>query len=191
MKTRSKIKIGFFAVLMLLTVALSAPRYFPALVLSVTIHELGHIFVARLRSIGVSEFKLGIFGAAIFPREQLFSYKDEIFLCLGGPAANLLSVAVCLLFKISPSSLFIMSSLALGALNMLPIKGFDGGRILSAFLNMHLSPKAAETVCRLISFIFLFSLWCISVYFLLRRAATLSLFVFSASVFIKIFVSDA
>lgn len=185
-----KLKIGFLAVLMLLTLALTSPRYFPALVCSVTLHELGHIIVAKLRGIGLSEMKLGIFGASLMPKNQFFSYADEILLCLGGPVMNFLSVAVCIALKLPSSSLFVMSSLALGILNLLPIHGFDGGRILRAFLLMRLSPRAAGILSKIISFIFVFTLWCVSVYLLLRRAATLSLFVFSASIFAKIFISD-
>lgn len=185
-----KYKVGFFAVLMLVTLIVTSPRYFPALICSVTIHELGHILAAKIKNIRLSELKLGILGASLFPKDQLFSYGDEIFLCLGGPLMNFVSVAVCIVLRVSPSSFFLMSSLALGTLNMLPIHGFDGGRILSAFLHMRLSPQNARRIAKVVSFVFLFSLWCVSVYFLLRRAATLSLFVFSVSVFVKIFISE-
>ena len=185
-----RLKVGFLAVFMLLALALSSPHYFPALICSVTLHELGHIIVARLRGIRLSEMKLGIFGASITPCDQLFSYADEILLCLGGPVMNFLSVAICISTGIGKSTLFIMSSLALGILNMLPIKGFDGGRILYAFLLILISPRTARALSNVISFIFIFTLWCFSVYLLLRRAATLTLFVFSASVFAKMFISD-
>lgn len=190
MKTKYKIKVGFFAVIMLLTLIITSPEYFPALVCSVTVHELGHILAAKIKGIKLSKLKLGILGASLFPKDQLFSYGNEIFLCLGGPLMNFISVAVCIVLKLSSSSFFLMSSLALGTLNMLPIHGFDGGRILSAFLHMRLSFQRAEQIAKIVSFVFLFSLWCLSVYFLLRRTATLSLFVFSASVFAKIFISE-
>ena len=186
-----KIKIGFFFVLMALAVLITSRQYFPALALSVTLHELGHIIAAKLRHIELTKFNLGILGATLFPKEQLFSYRDEIILCLGGPLVNFFSVIVCISFDIPKTSFFILSSLALGMLNMLPINDFDGGRIFSAFLHIHLSDHTAERVSRAVSFICLFSLWSISVYFIIRYGATLSLFVFSTSIFTKIFMSKS
>ena len=186
-----KIKIGFFFVLMSLTLLVTSRQYFPALALSVTLHELGHILAARLRGIRLSKFSLGILGATLFPKERFFSYVDEIFLCLGGPLMNFLSVIVCLSLHIPNTSFFVLSSLALGTLNMLPIHDFDGGRIFSAFLRLHTSDYTARLISRIVSFVCLFSLWCTSVYFILRYSATLSLFVFSASIFTKIFISEA
>lgn len=189
MKTKCKLKIGFFAVIMLLSLAVSAPHYFPALICSVTVHELGHIVMARILKIPMYELKLGIFGASLMPTNTLFSYTDEILLCLFGPLFNLISVpiAICV-FKISVSSVFVMSSLCLAFLNLLPISGFDGGRMLSALLHRLLSPRTAQIVSKFISFIFIFSLWCFSLYLILRIGASLTLFVFSVSVFAKIFL---
>ena len=187
---KCKLKIGFFAVLMLLTLAFTSAEYFPALVGSVSIHELGHIIAAKIRHIKLSEMKLSIFGASLHTQKQLFSYADEIILCIGGPLANLLSVVVCILIG-KTQSLFFMSSIALGTLNMFPIHGFDGGRILSAFLSIYFSPKTTVILCKIISFTILLIMWCVSVYFLLRSSATMTMFIFSIFMFGKIFISDS
>ena len=191
MRSKYKIKLSFFAILLFLSLAITAPHYFPALLCSVSLHELGHVIAAKIRKIRLLEFKLGILGAAIFPKNQLFSYKDEIILCLGGPVANFITAGFCVGFGMSPASFFIQSSLALGILNMLPVHSFDGGRILSALLHMCVSERTAGLLCKIVSFTVLFSLWCISVYLLLRRSATLSLFIFSASVFVKLFINKS
>ncbi len=189
MKSRFKFKIGFFTVIFLICLFICSPRYFPALCLSTAIHELGHIVMARLCKIPMCEFRLGIFGATLTPESSLFSYGNEIILCLGGPLFNFFTAAACMtLFKMPPGSLFIMSSLSLGMLNLFPVDGFDGGKILSALLCRILPLRTAALLCKLISFIFIFSLWCISVYLLIRVGASLSLFVFSVSLFAKIFV---
>ncbi len=186
---KCKLKIGFFAVLMLFILAVTSAEYFPALICSVFIHELGHIIAARIRHIKLSEMKLSIFGASIYAQDQLFSYSDEIFLCIGGPFANLLSAVVCISMG-KVHSLFLMSSIALGILNMFPIYGFDGGRILFAFLSMNFSPKTTVIISKVISFVVLLFMWCTSVYFLLRSGATMTMFVFSMFMFVKIFISD-
>ena len=78
-------------------------------------------------------------------------------------------------------------SLLLGLLNLLPIRSFDGGRMLSAAISAMLGEGAAEYVLRLTSFLFLFLLWAVSVFFLLRAGDGLSLFCFSMSLFSHFF----
>ena len=197
MKAKLKIKTGFFPLLLSLTLILTKPNYFPALFLSVFIHELGHLLGAKLCRVTIKELKLGIFGAGLSPKDALISYKKEIVLCLLGPLANFLSILIA--HMIIPRSLlaneffsnFLMSSLALGMLNLLPVESFDGGRILSSVLHMIFSVRLCEILCKLISFIFIFLLWSLSVYLLIKVGASLTLFVFSASTFAKIFIPDA
>ncbi len=191
MKTHCHLKIGFFAVLFVLCLCIYSPHYFPSLFFSVVIHESGHIIFAKLRKISLCEFKLGIFGAALTPRDSLFSYGDEIIMCIGGPLFNFLSAGMAAaLFSLPASNVFIMSSLALGTLNLLPIIGFDGGRIFAALFNMLLPCRVSMTIMKILSFAILFSLWCFSLYLLLRTASSLTMFIFSISLFVKIFIPD-
>ncbi len=189
MKSHMKFKIGFFALAFALCLFIFSPRYFLALITAITVHEAGHFAFARICKIQMHELRLGIFGATLTPSGSLFSYGDEILLCLGGPLFNLISVLLCVsVLHFSPSSFFVLSSFALGMLNLLPIEDLDGGRVLRALLLRIMPYGVARAVSKIISFIFIFSLWCISVYLLLRVGASLSLFVFSASLFAKIFV---
>jgi len=192
MKSTLRLKIGFFSILLSLTLILSRPAYFSALFLSVSLHELGHLVGARLCKIPIEEMKLGIFGAGITPKNSLYSYKQEIILCLFGPLANFLSAAAVSFFVSENEfiNLFYLSSLALGTINLLPIESFDGGRIFLSLLSLRLSPALSHAIVSVISFVFIFTLWCLSVYFLLRAATSLSLFVFSAFLFSKIFIKD-
>lgn len=189
MKNKLKIRLSFFAVLLMLSLIVSAPHYFPVLLLTVTLHELGHFTMAKIRKIPIGNMRLGIFGASITPSGMLFSYTDEIMLCLGGPLFNFASAIIAVrLFGISPTSLFVSSSVALGTVNMLPVAELDGGRILSAILHRFFSPNTVQTVTGVISFTFIFALWCMSLYILIRAGASLSVFVFSVALFAKIFI---
>ena len=191
MKTKCKIRVGFFVALMAVSVYISSPDYFPALICSVAIHEAGHIIAARAVGIRLTGLRLGIFGAALSVDDTLFSYKKEAILVAGGPAFNFLSVLLLKPLPIAAElNIFFSSSLALGFLNLLPVYGFDGGRIAAAVLSVFFLPRTTEKILKLLSFIIIFSLWCISVYLLMRVGASLSLFVFSSSLFCKIFVSE-
>ena len=191
MRSKCKVRVHLLSVILLLMLAALSPRYFPALLASVTVHELGHFIVAKARRIDMRELQLGIFGASLYPSEILFSYADEILLCAGGPALNFATAALAVhLLHFEPSSLFVMSSVSLGSLNLLPVSGFDGGRIALAALSIMLPERVARVIVRLLSFLVLFVLWCLSLYLILRRCASLSLFVFCLSVFAKIFLSE-
>ena len=191
MKLRCKISVGVLAIVMMITLSIASPHFFLPMICAVAIHELGHLILAKICKIQLRELKLGIFGAALSPQNYLYSYKKEILLCLGGPLSNFLSAfAISYFFNAEPLEYFNECSLALGILNLLPISGFDGGRIFSALLSIFFPPNTVQTVCKAISFALIFILWCFSVYLLIKISASLSLFTFSLSLFTKIFLPD-
>ena len=188
-----KIKINFFAVMLFLSMLISNGYYALLTFLCAALHESAHIIAAKARKIKLNDLNIGILGARLSMPHSICSYKDEIIICIAGPLINIFSVVIALLIK---SRLdfggdlyehFILSSLALGVLNLLPIKTFDGGRILFAFTSYLSSPKIAEGVLSVFSFVSLFVLWAISVYLILKTSSSLSLFVFSVSLFANFF----
>lgn len=188
-----KIKIGIAAAILLLSLIISPSLFSVAAMISAFFHELGHIFAARLLGVELKELKLGIFGAMITPNGKITSYGKEALLCIAGPAVNILTFLFLTFFPHKDNSFFqaiALSSLSLGALNLLPIKSFDGGRILEAALLRFLPIPAVSKIVDLLSFFLIFALWSLSVYLLLRLSLSLSLFIFSCSLFIKIFSSE-
>ncbi|MFB6266920.1 MAG: site-2 protease family protein [Halodesulfurarchaeum sp.] len=111
---------------------------------SVTVHELGHSWVALRYGISIESITLWILGgiAALgsIPRE----WNREFWIAIAGPIASLLVGAVCWLgVQVIPPSLpiarFVVGWLAitnvvLAAFNLLPAFPMDGGRILRAVL---------------------------------------------------------
>lgn len=165
--------------------------------LAAAFHECGHLLFAKRLHIPISELKLDLFGARISVSPGLISYKEEFFLAAAGPLFSFLLSFVldCPLLVhlgIDDFRFFVNlreSSLFLGILNLIPVKGFDGARMLSALLSSMLSPDFAEKVDRFLTGIFLILLWGISVYLLLMTGGGLSLFVFSLGLFFKVFLS--
>lgn len=187
-----KIKVSFFFLVMAVSLFLSHSYISLAAFVAAILHEIGHVVAARICDIPLKEMKLGIFGAAITPDSNLCSYKKEIFLAISGPLVNILSVLLCLRMTANTNSfisMFVVSSLFLGILNLLPIDDFDGGRILKCCLLLKLPPNRVAKICDLISFLLIFFLWIFSAYLLLRLSASLSLFTFSISLFCKTFIS--
>lgn len=186
-----KIKIGFFAAA--LTFALILTHSFEALAcfLSAFIHEFGHIAAARISNVRFREMRLSPFGASLVPLTNLGSFSNEIFICAAGPLINLLCALITLLTPLRSfefGQLFILSSFFLGILNLLPISSFDGGRILFCVIESLFSFKLAKGILCVSSFFLIFSLWTLSLYFLMKATSSLSLFVFSCSLFAKLFV---
>ena len=184
-----KIKFGFFPVLIVLSLFITDWVFALSALLAVTIHEMGHILAAKALNVSFNECKIGIYGAGLTPSNFNFSYKKEIFISMAGPLSNALSVVVVLpfynYFGYNFVMMFMFSSFILGCLNILPIRTFDGGRILYSVISTVLSESVAETLLNLTSSILIFIMWSVSVYMLITLTAGLSCFIFSISLDIQ------
>lgn len=182
--------------MLILSLLLSGAFYGIVPLFAALIHELGHIIAARLRGVRLGKMEIGVFGARISIENGIYSYADEIIVCAAGPLVNFISADIAaILMRLGAIdgdilSVFIISSLCLGAVNLLPIRSFDGGRIICAIISRISTPTAADICVKILSFISLFSLWCVSLYLLLRTSASLSLFIFSVSLFANIFLEQ-
>ena len=189
-----KVKVGFFAILLFSSIFITSPLFSFASLVAALLHELGHLIAAFFLRIPMKEFSVGLFGFGLTPKNSLYSYSNEILLCASGPISNLCfgTLSLWALRNFSPPFLlsFTFASFAFAFLNLLPIKSFDGGRLLRAILLLRLPLSFTETLLSLLSFLCIFSLWSLSVYLLLRMASSLSLFVFSISLFVRIFLSE-
>ena len=165
-----------------------------AFLISAAIHEFGHLMLAKIKKIKIDSLELSIFGASIKAQGLPCSYGDEALLALAGPAANFLSALLCIPLALWLDCEFLKAfcaaSVGLAIVNLLPIKSFDGGRVLSSILLQKSSQRTAHCVLEITSFLFLFLIWSISVYFIIRAQSCLPLFVFSGAVFLRMFVRE-
>lgn len=189
-----KIKISPSLPLFLLSLAASKDMAFMMIpVLAAFIHECGHLIAAKSMRLPIKTMRLGVFGASIETDTLFCSYWKEAALAFCGPLANFLSsgfVYICFGAKSRHSVLFIVASLFLALLNLLPAGSFDGGRIFSSLLHLLLPSRAADRAVEIMSFFIFFILWTVSVYFILKTGAYLSLFIFSCSLFVRLFLQS-
>ena len=166
-----------------------------AIICGIAIHGLGHIIGARAVGVRMVQLRRTPTGLRLIANAAFPSYDAELYCALGGPLANVVVALVCRLtlvplhiatdFMIA----FLPLSLFFGLLNLLPIQGFDGARILHCLLCAKhrilpsLDPFTAQRIVRVISSISLIVLWLLSVYALLRRGSALSLYVFCLQLF--------
>ena len=157
--------------------------------LAAAFHEVGHLLAARLLGIPIRSLRLDLLGARMDTVGRMMTYGEEWLLAAAGPLFSLLlSLGLFFLWEISPfARLLSCASLLLGGLNLLPIRSFDGGRMLASPISYFFGERTSDYVLRLTSFLFLFLLWAVSVYFLLLAGDGLSLFCFSMSLFSHFF----
>ncbi len=194
MKTdRMRLRISPSVAILLVMMAVADRSGTVALTLfAALLHECGHLTAARLLGIPPKSLRIDFLGARIDVSGCMLSYGAEWLLCAAGPLASLLLAACASVFWgiCPPAVTFSCASLVLGILNLLPIRSFDGGRMLECALSHFTTPRICSRVMSLTSFLFLFLLWATAVYFLLRAADGLSLLCFSMSLFLRFFEGE-
>lgn len=110
-----------------------------------TVHEAGHWLVLKAAGGRAAGLRIGILGAVMEVDSRGLSYGKELLVVLAGPAANLLTAAVCAGAGAETAA---GAGLILGAFNLLPIRPLDGGRALELGFSWALGPTAGETAAR-------------------------------------------
>ena len=171
------------------------------------LHEGGHLLAARIMGIAVDEIRFGFSGVRIVTGERLLSYKKEFLLAFCGPLINLTVFFAILAYFLlrgefgeayaATEKFFLfgeptckgvfgflaLSSLLQAAMNLLPIKSFDGGRMLYCLTARFLGIGAAEITVTVLSALCALFLWTLALYLMLRVAGGLGIFVFAACIF--------
>jgi Zn-dependent protease len=191
-----RIRIGTPMLLFTLLMILAEPQRALPCFLAAAFHECGHILFARLMKIPLKDFKLDLLGAKINISDGLISYRAEFLLCAAGPLFSV-GLGLLLLYShrlpVSTEAHTLLSatgdsSFFLGVLNLLPVHGFDGSRMLSSVLSVLISDRFAEKADRFFTGFFLIFLWGISVYMMLINGNGLFLFTFSVMIFRKAYI---
>lgn len=203
-------------ILMMLCALLVSEKIYVLIVYicAATIHEFGHIVATKVLGIKIKDISFDYSGLRISIDEHLTSYDAEIWLAASGPLSNLLAACLGMIFISqsnrelltvfeaarnfvdigSPSLMgvcgfFIIASCVQAIINLLPVKTFDGGRIIQCMLARVFDEKVSNTVLSITSGIFLFILWTVSLYLMLRISSGFGIYIFSASIF-SITLSD-
>ena len=184
-----KIRIAPGALLLLFVAALTEGILFPAALLSVAVHECGHYLAAKALGVRLRLLELDVAGAKFVPAGAFPSYRAEGLLAAAGPAASLLLALLTLPHGGALATATRTVTLSLALFNLLPVKNFDGGRILNACLSHFIGNDGAERVLSVTSYLSLLALFALSSCVLLRYGQNLSLAVLSASLFARLFLT--
>ena len=103
------------------------------LVVSLILHEMGHIVMAASLGVQVKEFGLSLFGAYT-RRSYATNRHDEVLIALAGPLTSF-CIAMPLIGLHGVAHQVALGNMALGFINLLPIPSSDGLRILKTLRN--------------------------------------------------------
>ncbi len=113
-----------------------------SLLVSVTLHELGHILMARQFGIGTTGVTLYPFGGLASLTREARTPAEELLIALAGPAVNvflagLAAIPLAVLGPVDPVMTFLGVNVVLAVFNLLPAYPMDGGRVLRGALWRH------------------------------------------------------
>ena len=165
----------------------SAPLW--ATVTAALFHEVGHLLAASVAKIPIRMLEIDLLGAQIYPVAPIPSYGAEAVLAGGGP---LFSLALALPAALLPGAFgeaLLTATLSFALFNLLPIKDFDGGRLLEALITTRHGARAAQNALRIITYLSLLMLFSLSSCMLLRFGESAPLAVLSAWLFARLFLS--
>jgi stage IV sporulation protein FB len=136
------------------------------------LHECGHMAAATLLGARLRFFRAGIAGLSLRYDVSLLSHIREALICPAGPAVGLTVVILCRRQNVLQD--FAAANAALAIFNLLPVSCLDGGGFLRAILSVKFSPDTVWRVCRGVSFVITFLLWCLSVCILIHVKGDIS-----------------
>lgn len=148
---------------------------------SLTLHELCHVYMARRLCISVDSIDIQPCGFAAKMGDKDIPIKDEFAIASCGPAFSIVCGCICLsvirLFEFQTELLFSFAifNLTLGAVNLLPVIPLDGGRMLRALLSTHISPRKCHRLCCFIGLMISFAVCVCGAYCYMKGIVNFSL----------------
>jgi len=152
----------------LLILSFNSPLSAVMTLIIAAIHELGHILMTVYHLKKKTKLPCAVLSGLRIKIPVDISYKEELFIALGGPLINLLFFIFFSFFKHETMRIFSLLSLLTAASNLIPIEGNDGYRIIKSILNITIrKPLLAENILYWISFAFSTTLTFITLFFIL------------------------
>lgn len=166
-----------------------APTVYTALLfLAMALHECGHLTALKLCGVRDVGMTLSGFGAEICYHTAVTGTWCRVMIALGGVILNLLSGVVLLFFWKNFLCLYMaVASFVLAFLNLLPVKGLDGGTALEEILTRYTEPDAVYAVMRCTSMVCVTLLGALSIWVLTVSEFNFSLLLFTLYLSLSVF----
>ncbi len=126
-----------FAVMLAFLLVTDSTGLMSASLLAVTMHEIGHLVAMRLTKCLPTSIKCGL-GGILISGNSYCTKKQSLLISASGPLMNLILTAVMLglgwILNNATLCVFSAVQFLVGSVNLLPIRGLDGGDILKNIL---------------------------------------------------------
>lgn len=190
-----RIHIHFLSVFSFIALCISNDPLLSAIVLlCASLHEAAHIAAIALCGGKITDFYFHPFGAEIKYSTTL-SYRKDFIIALCGPAANLLLFALLspYLRKVDDINFlfFAFCNLFLALLNLLPLRTFDGGRMLEIIYMSALPYEKALKIKGISELLSLIALSAFCIFTIIFCGYNLSLIFICAYIFVSCYRENA
>ena len=156
-KTALRINVSFAAVVTLMLILDESGACAVGLFCCI-IHEAGHIICLAVLGEKPASVELSFYGIKLERKEpSILPASEELAVYIAGPAMNFVLSAVLFLLSKGHGGIktAAVTSLCIGAFNLIPCRPLDGGNMLFWVLSMFCENERAEKICSDISLLFL------------------------------------
>ncbi len=192
---KSRIYISIFALVLVPIIIISedAPFFFVALV-GALMHEFAHIAAMKMYGAKLERVSVYPCGADIRADTSSLTYRKEAAVFLSGPFMSLVLAAVSFVFYGYCGGMYLLSfalsNTAFFVVNILPVRGLDGGRTLEALLSEKYDIDLTQRICETVSTVFFAVLCALALSLLFLSGYNLSLVFVCSYLFLAGFVKQ-
>lgn len=171
-----------FLFMAVITVMLATDKtgYMLPSLFAIIMHESGHLFAMWVMDVAPKQIKL-IPASVQITADITRRYKTDIAVSICGPLTNLVLFVVLyfnfISFKNEAVLLYALINLIIGAFNLLPVTGLDGGTILFSVLARRMDYNRARCILRIITLILSATMLFLGVMFTLRGKINVSVYI--------------
>ena len=142
-----------FAILMAFLLVTDSTGFMGISLFAVAVHELAHLLAMKLLKCAPNSIELGI-GGVLIRSKAYASFKENLITVLSGPLVNLffagLFWALGYGFELEFFYLNSVVQFVVGGVNLLPVKGLDGGKVMRIILES-IGVKYIGLTCSVVS----------------------------------------
>lgn len=165
----NKVKINIFSIFTLFILLINESFISIILILiSIVIHELGHIITIYLFKVEIKSIDIEPFGCSI-NIDELSGYKKDIIISLAGPLNGLLLSLSCAFLNFYFDSVYLFYllfiNLIYSTINLIPCRELDGGKIIESILYLKFDPIRSYKIIELINTISSITLITLTLYY--------------------------
>ncbi len=160
-------------------------------ILAVAMHESGHLFAMWLLESAPKSIRL-IPASVQITRSINGKYKNDILIAVAGPVVNLVLFGTLyvnfLAFKSETVLYYSLINLIVGAFNLLPVTGLDGGTALFSLLAKKYDINKALLVLRIITLILATAVTFLAVTLTIRGQLNISVYIVAIYLFVSVII---